>query len=1316
MDGLNIGTLFALLTLKDEMSPALQQASANLQTTASTFSTVGSQMTSAGLALTAGITVPIVGIGYAAITAAIEFESSFAGVIKTVDGVIDEFGNLTAVGADLQQGLRDLALEIPISVNELARIAEVGGQLGVAAEDLLFFTRVAADMGVSTVLSSDEAALGLARLANITGVVAEEGVIAYSRLGSAIVDLGNNFATNEAEILEFGLRLAGVGTIVGMSAGEILGLSAVLASVGINAEAGGTAMARVLVELANAAESGGEKLSAFADVAGMTDAAFATLFQDDPAAALLKFVEGLAAIDAEGGNVFATLESVEFQDIRVRQSLLLTLLAVDKLRLGFEMGNEAYAENIALAEEAGRRYATTESQLTIFWNRVNDVWITLGGPLAAALITTIDLLTPLIIGLGSAVEWWAAWPQPIQMVQIAFAGVLAVIGPLLTAIGFMGTGVSALITAYNTLTGATVAAAAATTAASVATQTMPLLFDAYGKAVATTATATTVAVTSTNYLAAALGLLGKAVAVVSVAWAAWELGSWIGNMDAVRDKTSQYLAILGELIGLLPVGTANQIEATNAAARLAAETGALLGPTRDADISLDAMGTTAAGTVPKIDAAAAAQTRYAEEIKKLVAQFSGTDLLASAQQYEAVLAQIGGTSNLTSAEQQKFVDVFDAVITKYREMGPAGEAVVAHYEALREQVKPALESTAMAAMMLIDGIHGVTVALEGANDSITGFGYVLVNGEALISSTTMSTDMFRLAMNAVPASIRDTGQATIEVAESMKTHWTDAFQGIPEMLTAVSDGVAGALSEVDAAWADSVVKWVDIGAAALTNAMTGNWVGLAVQGATILGGLIVEGFRTAGEDVVRRVGTDWGIMITEEMGDAIADTAGDLFDGDRMAAEIYHMADLIQEAGGVTAENFSAMIGKLRDVFVMLQTGVFDASQATQVLDENWQSFVDGALDGTNLLGSSMLEIIALTRQFGLESAAINAYVIGETQQAIAGLDTFMENSAIRTEAGALAVSASIAAMFLNLQASGMTAREALEALIPTFDTLEQKLADSGFSDGGLLDAFRAMADLATDETFGPMLDAIEGLNQAMIGLHNSGMLTEGMFTGLAGEVAALYSELLAGGADHLTSLQMMQPTLQTIWEMQNRFGYAVDEATQALLDEAEAIGIVGAAHMSVDEQIRDILLAIAEALGATLPEGLRAFEDQAIATFGAIQDAWDPSLESSDYVKFWQDFYASALASDGGIFGTQPETMPDGYLTPQQREDADRAALYAALAEGGGSYIRQTINIENLNVNGANGEALATDFLKQLGDGGTAFSVFRDMVCEVQA
>ena len=43
----------------------------------------------------------------------------------------------------------------------------------------------------------------------------------FDQLGATVVDLGNNFATTEAAVVGFGLRIAGAGAQVGMSEAEI---------------------------------------------------------------------------------------------------------------------------------------------------------------------------------------------------------------------------------------------------------------------------------------------------------------------------------------------------------------------------------------------------------------------------------------------------------------------------------------------------------------------------------------------------------------------------------------------------------------------------------------------------------------------------------------------------------------------------------------------------------------------------------------------------------------------------------------------------------------------------------------------------------------------------------------------------------------------------------------------------------------------------------------------------------------------------------------------------------------------------------------
>ena len=211
---LNLGVVFAAVRLRNEFTPEMQKVVAAVQK-------AGQEMQAAGRVLTLGLTAPLVGVAAASLKASIDFESSFAGVRKTVTATEPELQALS-------DGFRAMALEIPTSVNELNKIGEAAGQLGIQTPNILEFTETMAALGETTNLSSDAAATALARLANITGLQQDE----FDELGSAIVALGNNFATTESEIVDFGLRIAGAGELAGLTEGDILGIGTAMSSIG----------------------------------------------------------------------------------------------------------------------------------------------------------------------------------------------------------------------------------------------------------------------------------------------------------------------------------------------------------------------------------------------------------------------------------------------------------------------------------------------------------------------------------------------------------------------------------------------------------------------------------------------------------------------------------------------------------------------------------------------------------------------------------------------------------------------------------------------------------------------------------------------------------------------------------------------------------------------------------------------------------------------------------------------------------------------------------------------------------------------------
>lgn len=404
----------------EEQQNVLKKTSEKLQET-------GERMKNIGKDMSMKVTAPIVGLGTFATKSAIDFESAFAGVRKTVDATEEQF-------AELEKGIRNMSRELPTSASEIAGVAEAAGQLGISTDNILKFTRTVIDLGEATNLTLDQAATEFARFANIMGMSQED----FDRLGSSVVALGNNFATTEAEIVEMGMRLAGAGNQVGMTEAQVMALATAMSSVGIEAEAGGTAMSAVIKKMQNAVSEGGKTLDNFAKAAGMSSKEFAAAFEKDPIVALDAFIKGLAKSSEEGKNLNEILENVGIKGIRESDAILRLAGASDLLSEAVSMSTKAWEENTALTNEAEQRYATTESQLRIFKNELNDLAMDIGEIVIPVLLDVIDAIRPWV-------ERFKESSDATKKFVVAIAAIMAAIGPLLMIIGSMATGLGVII-------------------------------------------------------------------------------------------------------------------------------------------------------------------------------------------------------------------------------------------------------------------------------------------------------------------------------------------------------------------------------------------------------------------------------------------------------------------------------------------------------------------------------------------------------------------------------------------------------------------------------------------------------------------------------------------------------------------------------------------------------------------------------------------------------------------------------------------------------------------------------------------------------
>ena len=309
-------------------------------------------------------------LGVASGKAAMDYETAFTGVRKTVDGTEEQL-------AAVDKGLKELSKTTPVSAAELANLAAVGGQLGIetgeTGETILKFTKTMADMGAATNLTGEQGAAAMARFLNVMG----ESKDNVDRVGSSIVDLGNHTATSEAEIAEMALRMGKFGNTVGMNSAQVLGYSAALSSLGIEAQMGGSAIGRTWLSIQEAVSGGGESLEAFAKYAGVSAADFKKQWSTDPSGAFNSLIKGLSATK----DLTKALGDLGIDNIQDKQAVMALANGYDLMTDCLNRSSKAYEENTALTNEANAAYNTVANKLKMAMNAVTNAGIEWGNVL-----------------------------------------------------------------------------------------------------------------------------------------------------------------------------------------------------------------------------------------------------------------------------------------------------------------------------------------------------------------------------------------------------------------------------------------------------------------------------------------------------------------------------------------------------------------------------------------------------------------------------------------------------------------------------------------------------------------------------------------------------------------------------------------------------------------------------------------------------------------------------------------------------------------------------------------------------------------------
>lgn len=1115
------------------------------------FGKVGGQLSTMGSKLTAGLTVPIVTAGAAAVKFAADFEKSTTKLV-TLSGVSEQQMR------DLRQAVLDLAPTVgigPRALSDALLVVTSTGFEGATALEILKLSAMSSSIGMG---DAKDVARALTAAISAYGIENLSAAQAADILHATVVAGGA-----EANELagELG-RVVGVASMLGVSFAEVGAFIATYTRLGLSAAEATTGLSGALNTILNPSR---EARTALAEIGVSADGLRKAVAEQGLGPALAQLLERLH------GNADAI--GAVFGNVRALAGVMGTA--------GTQA--EGYAKNLKAIENSSgslnRAFVETKKTVAFMWNEflgeAETVAITLGMRLLPAMRNIFEAAKPLLHMVVAMVEAFGNLPQPLQTTIIGFAGVLAAIGPITFAVGKLISAFGALMTGARLAAGGlgTLSTVGTSAGAAIGTATLPIL----------------------GFTAAIAGLvfaLPKAIDSLTNLWNIW---SKFGTK-----------ALLGEL--------GRNVKDDNLSFfknwRVDQQRPTMPGP-RIAPIPSHGPGATTptptGGEPPNPGGLSKAEwdrlfgsggtgTKREDPLKSLREQLSGTEAIGAAKSWLAVVKDIGGVTKLTADEQRQFNTVLSDAITKLRALGQVVPRDMAKgwWDSLpKPEVLKDLNNLLDENKKFLTGATGVDPFAQswlpkiGVTTGLGGltFGEPIPIGPPLLDPwrdafTNLGKELPGLLFGALTSG----GNIIGNIAASVGAQFSQFFNG-------ALDKVGGDLSQLG-----SGTQWLGMAGAGIGTAIAGFQMGQRFgKGKGALAGAASGAL--AGTMVMPGIGTAIGAGIG-----AIAGWFGGRSKEkkDRQAMEEMQQ-QLLDQFGGM--EN----LRKAADAVGVSIGNAFNTDKPAE-----FQAFVDklnAGLDAQKkrLEGIGMI-IEGVNARVAVFADKIDAFnkdladrnIDPKSQQATDLRNQFgATNQEEFNRLGTMAVGA----VALQVKETGSLIG-ALNALAPTLKTLTTAQTDFNFTASETVT--RLLGINAAVEANRPAFQALEADGQIVRGMLQGNLKDFELFKAVAADIGAQINAVVANGVPMAQALALAQPQLQALWEAQKKYGFAVDESTQALLTQAEQQGLVGDQMKSVNEKILDVLLAIGKVLGADIPDALLGLPSAAQVAADGIQNAFN--------------------------------------------------------------------------------------------------------------
>ncbi len=1236
MATISVGELEATIRLKDQLTAELRKVVGEFEKAGAAMKQVGENLRTFGTSMTTAISAPL----GAAAGAAFKFGKDFESAMMKVHTLTD---TSTESVKDMREQVLQLSKDVGKGPEELAHallIVSSTGIKGQQAMDILTRSAKAAAVGLG-----DTGDIARAVTAAITAYGAKniDAATATDQLFTAVVEGGA-----EAEEFAGSLgRVIGVSSQLKVSFAEVLASVATFTRVGVDADEAVTALRQTMMNFLHPSVQARKELVALgSSVQDMRDRierdglrqalihlVELTKGNHDAIGAIIPNVRALAGILATAGSQAQAYES-NFQKILAMNSKVEDSFAevADTTAMKW---NQLIAGAQVLAIELGEKLAPHFDSLIVNFSKM------------------VDWLVMLADGFGKL-------PRPVQDVAVAVAALAIAIGPIAYIVGN-------LVYAFGALT---------TTVGLVQRAML-----AFGNTVPVLTARLWLMDAASSALGMTLQGLCVVVAAVAAAFVGWKIGEKLAELNAFGLSLQGWVSVLWNWkLGLSAMSleelkfaeaSYERGKALTAANESAAESfkqlkdrlsGAFEKKSVE-DITKAVRDLSAAGQLtPQVmkrvaTEAAALQKAGAEltpELQNIVTWFERLNKPAAAgrsgvaqltEEAKTLKEALGGNATQELAD---LAAAWNDLTAAQRANPKIVEKLISEYEDLRGLVAPNklpkdIENLWRQFDYLAnfeEDLSGHHEHLKDAQEAVTRS---MQGGQGVLMRMAQATGTVRLHVrdlglnvNQMGKEFRDANGNVVGVLPTLegfraelarlRQEFVDTHGKLALLFSEFKDGkVYEALEDVDtilnninAEWAQMTSLVVRAAKAVIENLAEGDILGAIVAAAAAFADKIADVLHDAEyEKIGRDVGERLGVGITEGLAQQIEKDSNQF---NRTAAILLNLDKIVDEAGGVKEFGITKAIDQLRSAFSFVESGQLTIQQLGEVIDENFSDIIPEAVSkGTGLVRRDMLEVIKLSREWGVESAELADFLSEQADRVAGGFNkiaagafgkafeefekfkeslgeddpllkdaealsrAFQDGFTLPTQEsldrlGRLAVTS-----FNTMIASGASLVDALAAVGPGLDTISRAMDEfGGFTAAGPISELLGLQQWVSDNM--ALAESISGVNDMLVGLHNSGMLNQATFTDLNLVVTDTFNAMIAQGLDGNQALLLLQPSLQTLWELQQDFGYAVDESTQALINQAIEQGIVGEEMRDVNERILGVLEAIARVLGADIP------------------------------------------------------------------------------------------------------------------------------------